>query len=493
VIRLGVLGLSLEANSFSPELAGPADIAARRVEGAALAERYRGSRSVMAGYLSVEDDPEVDVIPLLYAGLTPTGPFRRDAFEPFVEELCAQLSEHGPWDGVLLSVHGAAVAEHLQDADGEIMRRVREAIGTTLLGVTLDMHANVSPLMAAQADVISAFQTNPHVDAFERSRLVAELIVSAARGTVRPRTMLTQVPAAIDILRQHTGSEPMASLTALAADRVAQDQRLLDASILEGFPYSDVEKMGMSVLVVADDDPDLAQQVSDEIAAAVWERRREFIGQAPTPAEAISDAMTATSTPVLLLDVGDNIGGGGTGDSVVLITEAHRQGARGVLSIVQDPDSAAACHAAGVGAQVDLELGGHRLAGTGPPFTVTATVKALHDGPFEDHGPTHGGGSSFDTGKTALIEYDQDCRAVITSVLELPSGLAQPRVLGAEPTEARIIIGKGVQSPLAGYGPIAASVQRVDTPGVTAANLLRLHHQNRRRPLFPYENTEETP
>src|SRR5699024_4127822 len=121
-------------------------------------------------------------------------------------------------------------------------------------------------------------------------------------------------------------------------------------------------------IVVTDDSAEDAQQHADSLGRLVWDCRDQMTGHGPSAAEAITWAVAADSSPVLLLDVGDNIGGGSPGDSVVLPAEARPQGLSGLLSIVQDPAAAAECHRAGVGTGVRLDVGGRLVPGTGPPF-----------------------------------------------------------------------------------------------------------------------------
>ena len=68
-------------------------------------------------------------------------------------------------DAVYLDLHGAMVAEHIDDADGELLRRVRSSSARDLpIVASLDFHANVSPLMVEQASALVAYRTYPHVD-----------------------------------------------------------------------------------------------------------------------------------------------------------------------------------------------------------------------------------------------------------------------------------------------------------------------------------------
>jgi microcystin degradation protein MlrC len=203
--------------------------------------------------------------------------------------------------------------------------------------------------------------------------------------------------------------------------------------------------------------------------------------------DALRQGATAERGPVLLLDVGDNIGGGSPGDSVVILSAAIRLGIPGVLAIIADPEAARACETAGVGAQVALTIGAKTDPDVGPPVAVSGTVRTLHDGVWEDTGPTHTGARHYDAGASAAVDLKGGQILILCSRVVMPASPGQLTSLGIDPAGVAVIVAKGVHSPLAGYGPLAAEVIQVDTPGVTAANLSRLTYRNRRRPLLPFE------
>jgi microcystin degradation protein MlrC len=187
------------------------------------------------------------------------------------------------------------------------------------------------------------------------------------------------------------------------------------------------------------------------------------------------------------MDVGDNIGGGGPGDSTILLEAAQRLGIRGFLCILFDPASVAACDQAGVGATVTLDVGARTDDRHGRPIRVTGGVRTLTDGSYEDPEPTHGGFRFFEAGRTAVLDTTDGHTIILTTRLVAPISLAQLTAAGVDPRANRVIAAKGVVSPRPAYGRIASEIVLVDTPGVTANDLAGFDYRNRRRPLFPLE------
>lgn len=176
------------------------------------------------------------VVPLYYATAQPSGMIERQTFEHIADELLVSLAAGGPWDGVLPALHGAAVAEGYPDVDGELVSRVRAAVGTSVpIGLALDLHANLTPQMVGQATVTVLYRTNPHLDARLRAGECAELVVRTVRGQIHPVQVLVTPPLVINIAKQWTGEEPMQSLMA-AAEAVVARQGILTASIAFGCP-----------------------------------------------------------------------------------------------------------------------------------------------------------------------------------------------------------------------------------------------------------------
>lgn len=463
-------------------------MAAGPVEGDDLVRVYGESQATLGGFLELRGRPDLEVVPLFHADLNPMGTITREAFETLVARMLGRIEDGGPWDVVLLALHGAAVAEHQPDADGEIIERVRRLVGDdVVVGVALDMHANVSERMVANSTVLNAYLTNPHVDPRPRARQIADLAVAAARGEIRPVTVLRQVPAAINILRQGTSDEPMRGLVALAGE-LQRRPGILSVSLVEGFPYADVEELGMSVVVVADDDLDLAREAADVLAAAVWDARRDFVGDGMDVDDALRRAAACARRPVVLLDVGDNVGGGSPADSTHVLAAAKRLGVGGLFHSLCDPGAVEECRAAGAGARVSLAVGGKTDDLHGRPVPVSGTVMHLDDGRFEDGGVTHGGFRFFNAGPRALIHTEDDHFILLTSRPMGNTSRAELTSAGLDPLALKVIVAKGVHSPRGAFEPIAAEMIQLNTPGCTSADLSTLRYARRRRPMFPFED-----
>ena len=488
-MRIAVVGVSHETNTFCVE---PTTLAGFDAEGILrggdeIIAVHRTAHTILSGFLEAgEQHADVMLEPLYHAPALPSGTIDTATFERVAGEMVAAVRDGGPWAGVLMAQHGAAVAAGVAAADGEMVARMRSCVGPDVpIGVVLDMHANVSRQLVDAATVVTIYRTNPHVDPRDRGRECAELLFDTIRGRIRPAQGLCQVPAAIDITRQATAEQPMRALMEAVAD-VARLPGVLSASLAQGYPYADVPEMGMSCLVISDDDADAASRLADELGRRVWSSRDAFTVQASSP-DAALEAASQVSGPALVLDVGDNIGGGGPGDSTVLLAAARRLGVRDVLFIIVDPQAVATAMAAGAGAILELEVGGHIDARWCAPVNIRGRFVTSSNGRYEEPGATHGGYRFFDAGPTVVVETTDGHTVILVSRAQLPSSLEQIRSLGLSPEGFSILTAKGVISPRAGYEQVTRATFVADTPGVTAADVNRFGYQMRRHPMYPFE------
>ncbi|MDQ3702308.1 MAG: M81 family metallopeptidase [Chloroflexota bacterium] len=492
-MRLAAVGLSHETNTFSCVPADYAQFEASGIlRGDDVVRRHVTAQSTMAGYLEAGERLGVQVVPLVFASTGPCGTITEDAFERIVGEMLQLLEAGGPWDGVLLAQHGAAVAAGFPDADGEVAARVRRALGPDVpVGMSLDMHGNLTQEMIANTTVTNVYLTNPHLDARARAFDCAALIVRTARGEIHPLQALEMPPVVINIVKQFTGEEPMKGLMADVATAAARPG-MLSASVAEGYPYADVAEMGMACLAVHDGDEAQARAAARWLAEQAWSRREAFVGDTPAPEDALRRAAAARG-PVVLMDVGDNVGGGSPADSTVLLAAAQRLGVRRYLQTLYDPQAARACVAAGVGECIALAVGAKTDDLHGRPVPVTGRVRLIANGQFEDPRPTHGGQRFFDGGTTAVLETTDDHTLVLTTRRLGNTSIEQMYSLGIWPERYQVVVAKGVVSPRPAYEPIAAEIILVNTPGVTTADLDFFTYHHRRRPLFPFEREATYP
>ena len=149
-MRVAMAGFLHETNTFAPE---PADMAAFKagggyvpmVGGPAMIDAFQDVNLGMTGALKVAGDSDWDVVPVLWAGAIPSAPVTQDAFDTILGEILDELRAAGPLDGVFLDLHGAMVATHHDDGEGEIARQVRALVGPDVpIAAALDLHGNIS-------------------------------------------------------------------------------------------------------------------------------------------------------------------------------------------------------------------------------------------------------------------------------------------------------------------------------------------------------------
>lgn len=487
-MRLALLGYSHETNTFAVTPT-TLDLFVRDgwLHGDDLLAKHEQAQSIITGYLDARRDPDVEVVPLFYTHTGPSGMITADAYQRISDEIVRSLREHGPWDGVLLALHGAAVSADFPDADGEMAARVRAVVGPGVpIGAAMDLHGNNTQRLIDSTDAIVFYRENPHVDARARGHECADIIIRAVRGEVRPVQALETPPLVINITRQHTGSEPLRGLMA-ECEALIREPGILSASVVQGYPYADVPEMGMSFLVVADGDAALAREKARWLARRAWGRRADFDLAGPGPEEALRRALAAPRGPVVLMDTGDNIGAGSAADSTVLLALAQRLGVRSYLQTLYDPEAVGACIEEGVGQTITLAVGGKTDDLHGQPVTVTGRIRLIADGEYENTRPSHGGRRYYNDGVRAVLETTDGHTLVLTSRRAGNTAIAQMYSLGIRPEEYRVVVAKGVQSPRPAYEPIAAEILLVNTPGAAAADLSTFTYHPRRRPLYPFE------
>jgi microcystin degradation protein MlrC len=519
-MRFAILGISHETNTFSKV---PTDYAqfelADILRGQEIVDRFEDSLYTIAGYLQAARELGFEAVPLMWAQTGPLATITKDAYDRLTTEMFGMLRDQGPWDGVLIANHGAAVSEEFPDMDAAFAEQVRAIVGPGVpIGGTLDMHGNVSKRLVDVADITMVWRTNPHLDPKPRSRKCAELLFRTAKGEIKPIQWIETPPLVVNIVRQFTGEEPMRSLV---ADCLAANERpgILDTSIAEGYPWADVPQMGMAWIAIADGDVDAARDAAQWMAARAWEKRAELNKPVPSVREALEmairhyrgprplgevdevpadgsplaapavsgDDKAARGGPIVLMDVGDNIGGGGSADSTFILAEAQRMKITGLLQTLYDPESVAACVAAGVGAEVTLDVGAKTDDMHGRPVRVTGTVRTITDGAWEDPGVTHGGFRYYDAGHCVRLDTTDGHTLLLTTKRSGNTSRYQMYHAGIHPETYRIVVAKGVVSPRPAYQPIAGEVILVNTPGVTTADLSFFTYRGRRRPLYPFE------
>jgi microcystin degradation protein MlrC len=488
--RIAVGGVIHETHTFS---ATPTDLDAFRrqsfVAGDELVQRMAGTPTAMGGVLQGLREAGDRVMPLLYAAAMPSGVVTRQAYVSIRDRLLTALAGAMPVDGVVLTLHGAMVAEDEDDCDGDILTGVRHLVGPSCPVVSvLDMHGNVSPAMVAAADVLIGFDTNPHLDTVERGMEAAHILHRMLDAGVRPAAALAHPPLLLSALTTWTAQPPLRPVHQ-HAQLLRRDERVLNVSVMGGFAYADTPSTGMSIVVTTVDDRDLAQRMADELAAIAWRHRAAATYRGRPIEEAVAAAIAAPRGPVVLADVGDNIGGGTPGDGTTLLQALLAMGARDCVVTLADAEAVGRAYQAGAGALLDLAVGGKSDPWHGNPVRVHGEVERLTDGRYTVSGSDHFAqlyGREVQMGRCAVLRCE-GVRLLLTERKTPPGDLAQLRSQGIVPEEQKIIVVKAAVAFRGAYEPIAAAILEVDTPGLCAPDLRRFQYHKVPRPMYPVD------
>ncbi|HET7202073.1 MAG TPA: M81 family metallopeptidase [Steroidobacteraceae bacterium] len=476
--RIAVGGFQHETNTFSPRLATLVDFETPDAwpgltRGPALFEAIAGINLPAAGFVAEARSLRHTLLPLTWCSAQPSGRVTQQAFEHIADLLCADLRAAGSLDAVYLDLHGAMVAEHVDDADGEVLRRVRAVVGPDVPVVaSLDYHANVSACMTQQATVLVAYQTYPHVDMAECGGRAARCLHDLL-GKPRPAIAFEPLDFLVPLTSQSTLAQPMRDIAAMAAQ--LERRPLLAVNVAPGFPAADVPECGPSAYACGWD-PAAARDAVSRLVAALREREAEFALELYSVTEACrlaQSAMAPRGRPLVLADTQDNPGAGGNADTTTLLKALVAARLREVLAGVYcDPQAAARAHEAGVGARIDLELGGRSGPPGETPLAARFDVVALGDGRFVGTGPFYRGGR-FDLGPMALLRID-DVHVVVASRKQQAADQAMFRHLGADPGDFAVLALKSSVHFRADFGAIASRIVVVEAPGPNVADPAKL-------------------
>jgi microcystin degradation protein MlrC len=489
--RIAVGGIVHETNTFSPNLTDLDFFACLALdEGPALVERWQESKSSMGGALQGLKRAQYEAVPLLYATAMPSGLVTRYAYQTLLTRLLDRLDTALPVDGVLLVLHGAMVAEGQDDCEGEILEAVRARVGVTCPVVSvLDMHGSLTRAMVNAADLLVAFDKNPHTDTFERGLEAAELLRRLLDEGLEYAKALTSPPLLLSALTTATARLPLRAMHE-QAEIFRQDPSVVNVSIMGGFAYSDIPTAGVSALVTTTGDQALAQQMAQTLADIAWQHRGAARYTGISVDDAVKRAINASRGPVVLADIGDNVGGGSPGDGTVLLQALIDANAQDAAVVLADAAAVQMAVDAGVGAPITMLVGGKQDQWHGAPVQIHGTIEALTDGCFSVAGTDHFAniyGTEVNMGRCARLRCE-GIDVLLTERKTPPGDLAQLRSQGIVPEDKKIIVVKSPVAFRAAYEPIAAEIFEVDTPGICAASLNQFTYRKLRRPIFPLDD-----
>ena len=450
--RIAAGGFHHETNTFAPTPATYEDFAMADgwpglTRGDAIFAEFAKKNIGISGFLEVARDEGWEIAPLLWCQAGPSGRPTEDAYERVAGELIAMLEAAqaaGPLDAVYLCLHGAMATEHLEDGEGELMRRVRAVIGPDMpLVASLDFHANITPAMVDLSDALAAYRTYPHLDIAETGRRAARLLARIFATGAKPAKAFRHLPYIIPLTQQCTLIEPAKGVAAAA--EALQSEDVPDVSFAPGFPPADVADCGPSVLAYGWD-ARAVEEAAEALLARGVAAEKDFAAKLWSPGEAVAYAIRQSNyakKPIVLADTQDNPGAGGNSDTVGILAELVRQDAPdAVLGLLYDPATAAAAHKAGKGAVIERAIGCVSGVEGHVPFKGRFIVEALSDGAFAATGPMYKG---FDMklGPMAVLRVDsgrRGVRVVVSSRKQQAADRAVFQHIGIDPAAPKILV-----------------------------------------------------
>lgn len=494
--RVVIAMMEHETNTFSP-VPTPLDRFGRGgfgvPTGREVYDRFKGTGTGLGALLDVADEAGYEIVSPVAGNAAPSGPVHSDAYDYMTAEICDAVA--AGCDAVMLDLHGAMVAETTSDGEGTLLARIREIAPDIPIGISLDLHANMTDAIVDNCDVLVGYKTYPHIDMYEAGEHAGRLLVRYLAGEIDPVMVWGTRPILAQTLRMGHNDEPMGPLLEMA--RQAEARGLLAASVFGGFPLADIWHAGLSVVTIADGHKVDAERVREEILDAAWAEREEFVFDSRPLTETISEAKALTGGPIILLDHADNTASGGTQDTTAVLAEVLEQGLERVAMFgICDPGAVDAMAAAGEGADITLDLGGKvdmpTIGRVGEPLRVTGTVGAVTDGKFTVTVPM-GRGTQVDMGPSAVLQVGEVSVVVCSRNVE-PFDPGCFRSFGIEPTEMRYLILKSRIHYRAGFSEISVRDIACNGVGVTSSDNTLFDFRNVRRPIFPLDpNTPPTP
>jgi microcystin degradation protein MlrC len=479
-MKVFIACLGTETNTFSPLPTGE--------KGFAEWMLYRGDatkrpENLFSAPLHVwrreAEARQAEVAESLAAFAQPAGITVRKVYEGFRDEILRDLKAAMPVDIVLLSMHGAMVADGYDDCEGDLLARIRAIVGPqAAVGAELDLHCSITEAMLANADALITFKEYPHTDSKERALELFNILLAKHQGTAKP------VMAVFDTRMINLWRTPVEPMKSFVREMQAAEGRdgILSVSFAHGFPMQDVLEATAKMLVIADGDKAKAQAVAERFGRKIWSLREQTATQ-NLSIDAALDRATASGAkrPMVLADVTDNPGGGAPGDSTFILRRIIERGIGNAVSgVYWDPMAVRFCCDAGEGASLDLRVGGKCGPTSGDPLDLKVTVKRIIENAMQP-----GLGGDVPMGDSVWIQAENGVDLVLNSYRTQTFHPGAFEQFGIDVKAKAIIVVKSTQHFHAGFAPMAGGILYVQAPGAMRSDYADIPFQKVRMPYWP--------
>lgn len=509
--RIAVGGFQHETNTFAPQQATwsefeRADAWPPLLRGAEMIAGVEGFNIPIAGAVKRLAELGHEIVPLAWAAAAPASYVTEDAYERMWALFDEDIRAHGPFDAIYLDLHGAMVAENTEDGEGELLRRIRGIVGDTLpIVASLDYHANLTPEMAHLATALVGYRTYPHIDMAVTGKRAVELLDKLLKEKRPVYRAYRQLDFLIPLVWQCTFIEPAKAIFDLVGELEAgeksHNQGIISVTHTPGFPPADIAQCGPA-LVVYGHDKEAVEAAADKLAQTVKAQEAAFAGELLDPDEAALRAIELAKNakkPIVLADVQDNPGAGGTSDTVGLLAALMRHKAKdAVIGMIVDAGAAQAAVEAGEGNIMRRGIGAVVGYAGEKPVEADWRVVKLGDGIFTGTGPFYGG-AKFQIGPMALVTDEASGVSAVLACKRVQAADQEMfRHVGVEPIEVPILALKSTVHFRADFQPIAETILVVQSPGAHITDPVEMPYKHLRkgirlRPMGPVWKGDSAP
>ena len=453
-----------------------------------LINEFKGTNSYLGGAIkAAEEEGDVELVPLSSVKIS-AGPTVSDEAAAYIHgHIAAELAAvKDSIDGICFSLHGGGCTERADSLEIETVQALRSAVGDEMpITASLDLHGNVHQGLVDLTQALFGIKENPHTDCSLAGYKAMKCLLQILRGESRPQMAIIPLPLLITPATGNTYNDPMKSAKEYFAE-YCEKNGLLDATFFHGFSAADHPLSSASVLVVADgyDPIDHAK----ELARYFWGRRAEFDPVSLTPDQAIDLALKKVKGGyVVINEISDNPGSGCPGDGTyTLKTMIDRDLPNTIFQYIRDAEVAGQAHEAGVGAKIDIVVGGKTDGMHGKPLEIkNVEVVALSNGIFDYRTPNKKG-LVCDLGPSARLRHGNVEFIVVSSrVQALDDGMIY--ATGGDPANYKIIALKSANHFRGYFEPRADAIVTSDPPGIRCSNLTTYPYRRMRSPLYPLD------
>ena len=456
-MKMFMASLATETNSFSPIPTGWSGFKEHLYSKTASRGEAGLYATAVTAWRNMAEEKGWEVVEGLATYAQPAGPTVRAVYETMRDDILSDLTAAMPVDVVLLSMHGAMIAEGYDDCEGDMLQRVRAIVGPdAVVGLEIDPHCHLTEEMLEAATAIICYKEYPHIDITERAVDLFHLCADAAEGKTRP--VMRDYDCRM-MAMYHTPFEPVRGYVDRMSAMEGQGG-VLSVSLAHGFPWGDNPRVGTRTLVITDGDAELAATRARELGEELWEMRHD-LRSFPSMEAGLDRAVAANAYPVVLADFADNAGGGAPSDSTFVLRAALDRGLTDIaFGIFWDPVLVGMCIDAGEGAVLPVRIGGKIGPMSGDPVDLTVRVRGIARDAVQ-----HLGTAAMGMGDAVWLEAPGGVHIVVNTRRTQCFHPEAFECLGLDLSTLKIVVVKSSQHFYDGFAPIASEVIHLATPG----------------------------